>query len=220
MTTSINAQQANITQFRNNYFSACHSKMIHVAQATQNSAKTVFGFCTHPLVVYFVVSNLIFSYGASVSIPRVLFLNALSTLVAVPTAFGAVICRAKLQKECDPVSVVENVSATVAPVVAITKTNYQNEVLESKIPVILDAYATWCPPCKAVAPIFDDLSKELNGKIKFAKLNVDAEQSLAKKLEITSMPTFLFIKDGKIVERQIGALNKNDFVQRFVRHFL
>lgn len=106
--------------------------------------------------------------------------------------------------------------------IEITKANYKKEVLESKTPVILDAYATWCPPCKAVAPILDKLSNEMSGKVKFVKFNVDSDAALAKELNITAMPTFLMFKGGKIVNRQTGVttLDKNAFAWNLVKHLL
>ncbi len=94
-------------------------------------------------------------------------------------------------------------------VITLTKANYQKEVQESDLPIVLDVYANWCEPCKAVAPIFSQLSKELTGKVKFVKLDIDKEESLAKSLGIEVVPTFLFFKKGKVVQRCNGVADQN-----------
>ena len=106
-----------------------------------------------------------------------------------------------------------------AAVIAINADNYQREVLESKIPVILDAYTDWCHYCKNVAPVFAELSNEMEGKVKFAKLNIETEHSVAGGLKIEALPTFLFYKNGKIVDRQAGALDKSGFKAKFAKFF-
>jgi thioredoxin 1 len=95
-----------------------------------------------------------------------------------------------------------------AAVVTVTKENYMQEVLESKLPVVLDAYAIWCGPCKTMAPIFSELSDEMAGKIKFAKFDVDQQKEMGKELSIRGMPTFLFFKNGEEVGRHTGMLDK------------
>lgn len=96
----------------------------------------------------------------------------------------------------------------------LTAENYQTEVLESEIPVVLDAYASWCGPCKIVAPIFSELNSEMSNTVKFVKLNVDKEQALAKELGIQAMPTILFFKNGEVVNRHVGVLDKEGFVSK------
>ena len=80
-------------------------------------------------------------------------------------------------------------------VTSITKDNIQSEVNESKLPVIIDIYASWCGPCQYMLPIFEELAKEMEGKIKFVKLNVDEARDLSIQYGVTSVPTFIFIKD-------------------------
>ena len=76
----------------------------------------------------------------------------------------------------------------------VTSENFEQEVLKSDIPVVIDVYATWCGPCQQVAPIFDELAKELEGKFKLVKINIDDERDIAINYNVSSIPTFLFIK--------------------------
>jgi len=104
-------------------------------------------------------------------------------------------------------------------VVQVTRESYNSEVLQSKVPVVLDAYTDWCRYCKSVAPLFAEMGKEHAGKIKFAKVNIDQEPGLAQELKIEALPTFLFYKDGKIVDRQAGALDRKAFSEKFSKYF-
>ncbi|MCK4666057.1 thioredoxin [Candidatus Dependentiae bacterium] len=92
----------------------------------------------------------------------------------------------------------------------IKTADFESEVLKSEIPVIIDFWAEWCMPCKMIAPILDELSKEFEGKIKVGKLNVDQERELAIKYNIVSIPTILFFKSGEIVDTLIGAVPKSN----------
>lgn len=104
-------------------------------------------------------------------------------------------------------------------VLTINKDNFQKEVIESNLPVVVDAYATWCPPCRAMAPIFSEISKELSGKVKFVKFNIDEDKDLAKQLNIQAVPTFVFFKDGKPQETHSGGLPKDQFVNKIEASF-
>lgn len=90
----------------------------------------------------------------------------------------------------------------------INSQNFDQEVLKSVLPVVIDVFAEWCGPCQMIAPIFDELSKELAGKYKLVKLNIDEERDLAIKYNISSIPTFIFIKNGEVLEKQTGFMNK------------
>lgn len=89
-----------------------------------------------------------------------------------------------------------------------TDSNFEQEVLQSEVPVLVDFYADWCGPCKMMSPIIDELAVEYDGKAKIGKLNTDENRAIASKYSIMSIPTILFIKDGQVVDTSIGALPK------------
>lgn len=100
---------------------------------------------------------------------------------------------------------------------SITSANYAVEIGKSEQPAVVDVYASWCGPCKMMAPIFEEMSKEMPA-YKFAKLNVDEARDLSIKLGITSVPTFLFIKDGNIVARETGYMDKESLKGAIKKH--
>ena len=93
-------------------------------------------------------------------------------------------------------------------VLKFTTADFQKEVLDSDIPVLVDFYADWCGPCKMMSPVLDQLSAELEGKIKIGKVNVDDDPELAGQFKVMSIPNFVLIKNGQIVDQVIGAVPK------------
>jgi thioredoxin 1 len=89
--------------------------------------------------------------------------------------------------------------------------NFEEEVLQSKIPVVADFWAPWCGPCRVVSPIIEELAKEYEGKVKIGKLNVDENPQNASKYGVMSIPSVLFFKDGKPVKTMVGAQNKENY---------
>ena len=93
--------------------------------------------------------------------------------------------------------------------VVVTTGNFQEEVLNSDIPVIADFWAEWCVPCRMVEPILEELAAEYDGKLKVAKINVDEEGEIAAQYSIVSIPTLLIFKNGQVVKKQIGAVPRH-----------
>jgi thioredoxin 1 len=90
--------------------------------------------------------------------------------------------------------------------------NFSLEVLQSDLPVLVDFWATWCGPCKSIAPIIDDLAKEYAGKVKVAKLNVDENPATPSQYGVRGIPTLILFKGGKILEQIVGAVPKTRLV--------
>ena len=93
-------------------------------------------------------------------------------------------------------------------VIILTDGNFQEEVINSSMPVFVDFWASWCGPCQMMAPIIDELAEEYAGKVKICQLNVDENSNVASQYKIMSIPTFLFFKDGKVTEQLVGAIQK------------
>ena len=98
--------------------------------------------------------------------------------------------------------------------VEFTDDNFETEVLQSSIPVLIDFWAVWCGPCKMIAPIVEELSGELEGKVKIGKLDVDSNQKTSIKYGVRSIPTLLIFKEGKLADTIIGAVPKTHIVDR------
>jgi len=96
--------------------------------------------------------------------------------------------------------------------IALTNENFKTTIEQSKNPVIIDAYAVWCGPCQQMTPIFHELEKEFGNQYTFAKLNVDDAREVSIQLGVTSVPTFIFYKDGKIVGKHTGSMSKDDML--------
>jgi len=103
-------------------------------------------------------------------------------------------------------------------VVHITGDNWQSEVVESGIPVLVDFWAEWCGPCRAIAPVLDELAGEMEGRMKVAKVNVDENQQLAGQFGIRSIPTLLVLSGGEVKDQMIGAMNKAAIKEKLAAH--
>jgi len=91
--------------------------------------------------------------------------------------------------------------------------NFEKEVLKADIPVLVDFWASWCPPCKMVEPVVDKLEREYVGKVKIGKLNVDRNPVIASRYQIKGVPTFIIFREGKIMKREVGAKSERQLRQ-------
>lgn len=98
--------------------------------------------------------------------------------------------------------------------IEITDANFETEVMQSDVPVVIDFWAAWCGPCRMIAPIIEELAGEFDGKAKIGKLDVDVNQQTAIKYGVRSIPTVLFLKGGEVVDTIIGAVPKAMFVEK------
>jgi len=98
--------------------------------------------------------------------------------------------------------------------VDITSQNFEQEVKQADKPVIIDVHAPWCGPCQMMAPLFQELEKELGDTYKFVKLNVDEARDLSMQYGITSVPTFIFLKNGDVLAKETGYMSKDSLQER------
>lgn len=101
---------------------------------------------------------------------------------------------------------------------AITDETFEAEVIGSSTPVVVDFWAKWCGPCKALTPILEDIAKKYEGKVRFVKLDVDQNTSTPPKFGVRGIPTLILFKDGQVKGTQVGLLNKNELMEFIDKH--
>lgn len=97
--------------------------------------------------------------------------------------------------------------------VILTKENFEAEVMESEIPVLVDFWASWCGPCMMLSPVIAEIAEEFAGKIKVGKVNVDEQNELAMQYRVASIPTLLLFKNGEIAKTSVGFMPKNSIIE-------
>ncbi|MBC7937159.1 MAG: thioredoxin [Chitinophagaceae bacterium] len=100
----------------------------------------------------------------------------------------------------------------------LTDANFKSEVLESDKLTVIDFWAEWCGPCRAIGPVIEELSKEYDGTVKIGKVNVDHNPQVSMNYGITSIPAILFVKNGEVVDKLVGAQPKANFVKKIEAH--
>ena len=95
----------------------------------------------------------------------------------------------------------------------VSDDTFEGDILKSEKPVLVDFWAPWCGPCRSVAPIVDDLATQYADKLKVAKINVDESSNVAMQYQVTSIPTFILFKGGKVADRVLGAIPRSEFVK-------
>jgi thioredoxin 1 len=98
--------------------------------------------------------------------------------------------------------------------IEVTDSSFEEQVLKSDKPVIVDLWAEWCGPCKMIGPIIDEIEKDYEGKVVCAKVDVDSNQEIPAKYRVRNIPTILFFKDGELKDKQVGAVPKNTLTQK------
>lgn len=99
-----------------------------------------------------------------------------------------------------------------------TDDNFEQEVNKNTLPVLVDFWAAWCAPCRAIAPLLEELANEYQGRVKIGKLNVDEQPNIASTLGIRALPTLLLFKSGEVVEQVVGAVSKNKIDEMIKSH--
>ena len=103
-------------------------------------------------------------------------------------------------------------------IVEVTDANFDSDVLKSDKPVLVDFWAAWCGPCRAIAPIVEELAAEYQGKIKIGKMDVDSNSATPMRYKVTGIPTLLVFKNGQVVEQLVGYRSKDDIQKALDRH--
>ena len=103
--------------------------------------------------------------------------------------------------------------------IKVTDAEFEDKVLSNDLPVVVDFWAPWCGPCRMVAPILDKLAKEYSGKVVIAKVNTDEDSQYAQQYGVQGIPTMIFVNEGKLIHRQVGALPEpvlRDLFEQFI----
>lgn len=103
-------------------------------------------------------------------------------------------------------------------IVKVNEADFESEVLQSEVPVLVDFYADWCGPCRALAPVVEELAQELAGRLKVVKLDVDQNEQLSWQFGVQSIPTLILFQNGQEVERWVGFLPKAQLLQHLEKH--
>ncbi len=101
-------------------------------------------------------------------------------------------------------------------VTKVTEETFENEVLKSELPVLVDCYADWCGPCRMMSPVLEKMAEKYEGKLKVCKVNVDDESAIAMQYRVMSIPNFIFFKDGQNVKNIVGGMSAKDFEQNII----
>ena len=102
----------------------------------------------------------------------------------------------------------------MSKVLHVNQSSFDDEVLKSQIPVFADFWAEWCGPCRAIAPVLESLAEDFDGKVKIVKINVDQENELANKYNVSAIPSLIILKDGKEIDRIVGGATKEVYADR------
>jgi len=100
------------------------------------------------------------------------------------------------------------------PIIEVNESNFAAEISNSDVPVLVDLWAAWCGPCRAIAPIVEEISEDFAGKAKVAKVNIDENAAIAAKYNVMSIPTLLFFKNGEVQDQVIGLVSKDKIAEK------
>ncbi|MDE6139058.1 MAG: thioredoxin [Candidatus Gastranaerophilales bacterium] len=103
-------------------------------------------------------------------------------------------------------------------VISLNDTNFESEVVNSNIPVVVDFWATWCGPCRKLSPVIDEIAQSYDGKVKFVKVNIEESIETAKKYSISGLPSLLVFKNGEAIERMTGLMPKSTIISNIEKH--